>query len=356
MSVVGTAGLRVDAFTYDLPSERIAQLPRAERDASRMLVATATTLRDTCVRDLPGELHPGDLLVGNRTRVRAARLSGSRGGGGRAEILVLERHRDGRLTALVRPSRKLPPGSRIALADGLTAVLEGPATGHGGARMVHLRAHDTRLNTADVDAAIEHAGTVPLPPYITAELTCAERYQTVFAQGAPRSAAASTAGLHITSRLLDTLRERGVGFTTLELDIGLGTFAPMTAERVDEHEMHEERYALSADAAASIEQTRRRGGRVVALGTTVVRVLETVGACGGLAASVGRTRLFIRPGHRFRVVDGLVTNFHQPRSSLLVLVAAFLGGERWRDVYAHALVNGYGFLSFGDCMLLWPPS
>ena len=341
------AGLRVRDFAYALPEDRIAQSPAAERDQARLLVATQP-IRNRRVADLPRELRPGDLLVGNHTRVRAARLHGHRPGGGAAELLVLGTIENGGAACLVRPARKLPPGTTVTLGDGLEATIEGPAPGHPGARWVLFS------GAADVDAAIEAHGQTPLPPYITRPIDDPQRYQTVYARGDPASAAAPTAGLHITPALLASLDEAGVGWTTVDLEVGLGTFSPMTAEHVEDHVMHRERYRVDESAAAAIARTRAAGGRIVAVGTTVVRVLESVAAASGeVVAGDGVTELFIRPGHDFRVVDGLVTNFHQPRSSLLVLVAAFCGTTRWRRIYAHALENGYRFLSFGDCMLAW---
>jgi S-adenosylmethionine:tRNA ribosyltransferase-isomerase len=334
-------------FAYPLPPERIAQEPIGQRDQARLLVATQP-IRNRRVADLPEELRPGDLVVANQTRVRAARLRGRRPGGGAAELLVLGAVEAGRAACLVRPARKLPAGTTLHLGDGLEATVEEPSAGHPGARMVRF------TSDGDIDAAIERHGTAPLPPYITRSIDDPERYQTVYARGAAVSAAAPTAGLHITDAVLAALAGRGVGWTTIDLEVGLGTFSPMTAERVEDHVMHEERFHVGAEAAAAIARTRADGGRVVAIGTTVVRVLESVATAGGdVTPGSGSTGLFIRPGHDFHVVDGLVTNFHQPRSSLLVLVAAFCGTTRWREIYAHALEQGYRFLSFGDCMLAW---
>ncbi|MBV8194243.1 MAG: S-adenosylmethionine:tRNA ribosyltransferase-isomerase, partial [Candidatus Dormibacteraeota bacterium] len=194
----------------------------------------------------------------------------------------------------------------------------------------------------------------PLPPYIRTRLDDADRYQTTYARGDPVSAAAPTAGLHFTAETLGALRDAGIGFCTLQLEIGLATFAPIRTRHVDEHRMHEERFAIPVATAEMIEQTRVSGGRIVAVGTTVMRALEAAaGATGTVTTGAGTTRLFITPGHQFRVADALLTNFHQPRSSLLVLLAAFIGMQRWRDAYAHALDTGYRFLSLGDCMLCW---
>lgn len=337
----------VSGYAYRLPPERVAQTPLAERDASRLLLVAGGRPTDHRFTDLPDLLNPGDLLVANDTRVRAARLRGTRPAGGAVEILVLGRIADGRFTCLTRPARRLPAGSVVHIRDGVRARIEGPAPGHPGARLVSLE------GAADAEAVIERIGSVPLPPYIRSGLAGPGRYQTVYAAGPPRSAAAPTAGLHFTGRVLRRLETRGIGWAALRLEVGLGTFAPMTADRVADHVMHGERFEIPPPVADRIGVTRAAGGRIVAVGTTAVRALESAaGVDGRVAAGQGETRLFIRPGHRFRVVDGMVTNFHQPRSSLLVLVAALLG-PAWKRAYAHALLSGYRFLSFGDCMLAW---
>jgi S-adenosylmethionine:tRNA ribosyltransferase-isomerase len=341
--------LNTAAFDYTLPAGRIAQAPAEPRDASRLLHrATDGTISDHRFTDLPALLRPGDLLVANDTTVRAARLSGERDGGGPAEVLLLERRDHHHFTALVRPGRRLHAGARIECGGGLLVTVEGPADGHPGARVV-------RLDVAgDVELAIAAAGAVPLPPYITTPLADPSRYQTVYATGAPASAAAPTAGLHVTERVQEGLAAAGVGWVTVRLDVGLGTFAPITATQITAHRMHEERCTVPAASADRIAATRAAGGRVIAVGTTTVRTLESHAAAdGALQPGTLSTSLFITPGYRFRVVDGLLTNFHQPRSSLLVLLAAFLGMDAWRATYAHALAGGYRFLSFGDCMLCW---
>jgi S-adenosylmethionine:tRNA ribosyltransferase-isomerase len=344
----GTATAR---FDYPLPPERIAQQPLAERDASRLLhLPPAGPPQDRSFRDLPRLLRPGDLLVVNDTRVRAARLRARRPQGGAAELLVLGPLGSGAHACLVRPARRLPPGTRLACDVGLRATVGGAAPGHAGAREVRFEPS----GGAGVDAAIEAAGRVPLPPYIRRALDDPQRYQTVYAAGEPGSAAAPTAGLHFTPAVLAALTAAGVERTAVRLEVGLGTFAPIRHETVEDHPMHEERYTLPPGAAAAVAAARARGGRVVAVGTTAVRVLESRARDDGtVEAGEGVTRLYLRPGSPVRVVDGLLTNFHQPRSSLLVLLAAFLGGERWREAYDHALRGGYRFLSFGDCMLCW---
>jgi S-adenosylmethionine:tRNA ribosyltransferase-isomerase len=334
-------------FDYPLPSERIAQTPLEPRDRSRLLHLTpGGGLTDHVFTQLPELLRPGDLLVANDTRVRAARLEGRREGGGPAEVLLLERIDTTHFTALVRPGRRLREGSQVRVGD-LCITVEGPAPGHAGARVVALEAD------GDIDAVIAAVGTAPLPPYIHAPLIDPRRYQTLYAAGPPASSAAPTAGLHFTATVQEALAARGVGWTTLQLDVGLGTFAPITVDDVRAHRMHAERCALAPEIAARIDEVRAAGGRVIAVGTTVVRTLEShVDEAGALHPGELSTDLFITPGHRFCVVDGLLTNFHQPRSSLLVLLAAF-AGDAWRRAYDHALARGYRFLSFGDCMLCW---
>ena len=346
----GTATWALERFDYPLPPERIAQTPLEPRDSSRLLhLARDGTLRDHAFLDLPRLLRPGDLLVANDTRVRAARLRGRREDGGRAEVLLLDRLGEDRYTALVRPGRRMREGTRVAAAAGLGVEVQGPAGGHPGARLVRLT-----VPGGDVEAAIAAAGEEPLPPYIRTPLADRERYQTVYAEGAAESAAAPTAGLHFTARVSRALAERGVGWTTVRLEVGLGTFAAIAAPDIRAHRMHAERCSLPAETVEAVERTRSRGGRVVAVGTTVVRTLESrAGADRRLRPGSGSTELFITPGHRFAVVDGLLTNFHQPRSSLLVLLAAFVGAAGWRGAYDHALASGYRFLSFGDCMLCW---
>jgi S-adenosylmethionine:tRNA ribosyltransferase-isomerase len=338
-------------YDYELPEDRVAQTPPAERDASRLLHVPPGTgpLEDRAFRDLPDLLREGDLLVLNDTRVRAARLRTTTEHGGTVELLVLQALGDGRYSCLVRPGRRLKPGRTISFQGGLTATVEGGTPGHPGARLVRFHSED-----GDTDATIERLGTVPLPPYIHEELPDGERYQTVYAQSPPQSAAAPTAGLHFTPRVLEALHRKGIRTTTVRLEVGLGTFAPIRAERVDTHEMHEERFELPPQAAEDIAATRSSDGRVIAVGTTAVRTLESCATHGGaVEPQQGATRLFIKPGTPFRVVDGMLTNFHAPRSSLVVLVSAFIGRNRWRQAYDHALQHGYRFLSFGDCMLCW---
>lgn len=334
-------------YSYDLPVDRIAQRPLPDRDASRLLQVEGSGVTDHGFTELPDLLRPGDLLVANDTRVRAARLHWVRPGGGRSELLILGAISGNAYSCLVRPARRHPVGSIIDIAPDLRARIDRAASGHLGARIVEFEAD------GDVAQAIERHGSVPLPPYIHHHLDDPERYQTVFSAGEPLSAAAPTAGLHFTDEVLTRLRGRGIGWATVSLEVGLGTFAPITEARVDDHVMHEERFAIPQTTARLIADAQENGGRVIAVGSTVVRTLETASSRdGSVRAGAGVTRLFIRPGHRFRVVDGMLTNFHQPGSSLLVMVAA-LAGPGWRNAYDHALRGSYRFLSFGDCMLVW---
>jgi S-adenosylmethionine:tRNA ribosyltransferase-isomerase len=329
-------------YHYDLPTGAIAQAAIEPRDSARLLVAA--TLDDRRFSDLPELLAPGDLLVVNRTRVRAARLRGAKAvGGGAVEVLLLRRRPDQIWEALIKPARRIRPGIGLDLGDLHATVLAGPEAG-----MVVL---SLESDGGDVEDAVAAAGTVPLPPYFHGVLDDPERYQTVFATTVG-SAAAPTAGLHFTPRLLDRLAARGVERTEVDLEVGLDTFRPMTVESINEHTMHRERYEVPEAAVEAVAAARGRGGRVVAVGTTVVRTLETAGSRDGLILpGTGESDLFITPGYRFGVVDAVITNFHAPRSTLIVMVAAMLG-EHWRTVYRHALAAGYRFLSFGDAMYI----
>jgi S-adenosylmethionine:tRNA ribosyltransferase-isomerase len=331
--------MRVEEFTYPLPDLAIAQEPIEPRHDSRLL--DTRDLSDHRFLDLPHLLASGDLVVVNDTKVRSARLVGVKAeSGGRVELLVLRTTADGHWEALARPSRRLRPGARIEF-PGLTAtIVAGP---ENGLVVVDLEA-------GDVDEAIQMAGEVPLPPYFKGHLADPNRYQTMFAR-LPGSAAAPTAGLHFTDEVVAGLGRRGIEVVTIDLHVGIDTFRPMTVEMIEEHRMHTEWCSVPEATVDAIRATRERGGSVVAIGTTVVRALESSAGPGGtLTAGARETDLFLRPGSRFQVVDTLVTNFHVPGSTLMVLVAAFMG-ERWRDVYRHALEEGYRFLSFGDAML-----
>lgn len=298
-------------------------------------------MSDHTFLELADLLDPADLLVVNETRVRAARLIGTRRGtGGRVELLLLEHLDDGTWEALARPSRRLRPGVVIEFDDLMATVVDHPEEGR-------LR---VAIDAEDEEAAVNSAGTVPLPPYFTGTLPSSDRYQTMFA-AEPGSAAAPTAGLHFTPQVTDLLAKRGIEIATVDLHVSLDTFRPMAVDDIEDHRMHSEWCSVPAATTDAISRARQRNGRVVAVGTTVVRTLESLSdGEGGVTSGEKRTELFLKPGSRFEVVDVLVTNFHLPGSTLLVLLAAFMG-EGWRDAYEAALQRGYRFLSFGDAML-----
>jgi S-adenosylmethionine:tRNA ribosyltransferase-isomerase len=352
-------------FDYDLPPSAIAQHPIEPRDAARLLVHERAydQTSDRHVRDLPEILRAGDLLVVNDTRVRPARLYGRRASGGRVELLLLtpEGNSTSSWRAFVRPAKRLHAGDALELEGGLvraTAVrrIDGE-DGRPGPEWVLDLEPDGRF--ASLEQALESAGRMPLPPYIhrdpdgdPADANDRERYQTVFA-ARTGAIAAPTAGLHFTSALMDRLRASGIGIASLTLHVGAGTFLPMQTEDLGEHAMHAEDYVLPQDTVDAIAHARARGGRVIAVGTTSARVLEScTDESGAMHAGSGSTRLFIQPGRTFRGIDGLLTNFHLPRSTLVVLVSAFAGRDRVLRLYREALERGYRFYSFGDAMLL----
>jgi len=342
-------------FDYELPRSAIAQTPLAERDASRLLVLERGSGKTSHrgFRELPALLHSGDLLVVNRSRVLPARLLGRLRGGGAAEILLLRdvsaEHAGGAWEAFVRPGRRLRPGDRIVIGAELEATVETRAIAEDGRRRLRLAAPHGELGLA-----LERSGLPPLPPYIRrkAEPGDRERYQTVFARE-PGSVAAPTAGLHFTQGLLARLAERGVERAEIVLHVGPGTFQPVKVEHVESHRVAPEPFAVPEETAQAVRRARARGGRVVAVGTTVVRALETAARDDRtLEAKEGETGLVVFPGFRFRVVDALLTNFHLPRSSLLLLVSALAGRERVLSAYAEAIAAGYRFYSYGDAMLI----
>jgi S-adenosylmethionine:tRNA ribosyltransferase-isomerase len=336
----------VEVLEYELPPSAIAQRPVEPRSAARLLVSLdpCRPPRHLTVADLPDLLAAGDLLVVNETKVLPARLHLRKRTGGAVEVLLLEQGADpAEWEALVRPSRRVPPGTELVAGpvagtdvgtNEILVVVVGEALA-GGRRSVRV--------VGDIEAH----GVLPLPPYIHEPLADPARYQTVYA-AVPGSVAAPTAGLHLTDEVLERCRAREIGVATVDLAVGLDTFRPIEVDDADRHPMHSERYSVPAATWAACEATRRRGGRVVAVGTTTVRSLEAAAATGTLQ---GRTDLFIRGDYRFKVVDVLLTNFHMPRSSLLLLIDAFTAG-RWRGLYTTALDEGYRFLSFGDAMLV----
>lgn len=354
---VGAYRLRTSDFSYDLPEELIAQHPVEPRDASRLLVLDRETgaIQHERFRDLGQFLRPGDLLVANESRVIPARVYGRKvPTGGKVELLLLSRRNDTIWEALVQ-GRRVRPGDRIGLSKGGELLEDNsyPAIGEviadtpSGGRLLRF--------DQPIDGLLDGLGVMPLPPYIHETLDDPERYQTVYAR-IRGSAAAPTAGLHFTPQLLQRLTHQGVEFGFVLLHIGLDTFRPVTEERVEEHVIHSEYCELSADVAARINRAKREGRRIVAVGTTSVRVLETAaqGAAEGdvVAPWRGATRLYIYPGYQFKAVDALITNFHLPRSSLLMLVSAFASREHILHAYAEAVERRYRFYSLGDSMLI----
>lgn len=332
--------LMASDFDYELPTVAIAQAAIEPRDSARLLVAS--TLEDRTIMDLPALLDPGDLIVVNETRVRPARLTATKPTGGSVEVLLTKRRDEMTWEALVRPARRVHAGTTMTAGPLSIEVLDEPERGLATVRVD---------GDGDTDDLLPGVGEIPLPPYFHGQLDDDERYQTMFAKTVG-SSAAPTAALHFTPRLIAGLSDYGVEITAVDLEVGLNTFRPMEEGPVENHRIHRERYRVPETAAASIDAARARGNRVVAVGTTVVRTLETAATGqGGVRPGVGDSDLFITPGHRFTVVDAVVTNFHAPRTTLLVLLAAAIG-DRWRAVYEHALANGYRFLSFGDAMFV----
>jgi S-adenosylmethionine:tRNA ribosyltransferase-isomerase len=332
-------------FYYHLPEELIAQQPLPERSASRLLCMERSSgrLSDRKFSDLPELLNPGDLLVFNNTEVIPARLYAHKTSGGRVEILVERLLGARECLAQVRASKSPKPGGVLVLEDGSELQVLERQEG-----FFHLRSA-----AADLMELLKNLGHMPLPPYITRADTEADRrrYQTVYAE-TPGAVAAPTAGLHFDEDLLERLRDKGVEFTTVTLHVGAGTFQPVRVEQIEEHEMHAEWLEVTQAACDAVADARQRGGRVVAVGTTAVRSLETAAQGGSLEPFSGDSRIFIYPPYRFRVVDALITNFHLPESTLLMLVSAFAGHENTLAAYRHAVERGYRFFSYGDATLL----
>lgn len=350
--------MRTSELDFHLPPELIASRPPEERDGGRLLVVDGDRREDARVLDLGDRIPSGALLVVNDTRVLRARLLGKKEGtGGRVEIFLLEPLGAGsegraRWKALGRSSKPLRPGARVLVDGGALTVTVADGRCDDATLEVDLAAADGR----DVDAAIESAGHVPLPPYVDRadDAVDAERYQTVFARR-PGAVAAPTAGLHLSERLLERLRDRGVEVASCTLHVGLGTFQPVAVDDLDDHPMHSERFEVSDALADAVAAARERGAPVVAVGTTAVRSLESAAdpaRDGRVRACSGETRLLIQPGHRFRVVDALLTNFHLPKSTLIALVSAFAGRAAVRAAYAHAIEQRYRFFSYGDAMFI----
>jgi len=337
--------MQLDDFDYHLPEQLIAQAPAPERRQSRLLHLEGASGRisDHLFPDIQQLLRGGDLLVLNDTRVIKARLTGHKDSGGAIEILIERVTGEREALAQIRASHAPKPGMRLRVGGGLELAVV--------AREGEL--YRLAFPDDDVFAQIERHGAVPLPPYIghAADAADESRYQTVYAKK-PGAVAAPTAGLHFDEALLDALRAQGVDTAFLTLHVGAGTFQPVRVQNIAEHRMHSECYSLSPETVAAIEAARTRGGRVVAVGTTSLRALESAAAGGVLRAGAAETALFVTPGYRFRIVDALVTNFHLPKSTLLMLVSAFAGIDNIRRAYAHAVAQRYRFFSYGDAMLL----
>lgn len=339
--------MKTSDFYFDLPEELIAQTPLQRRDGSRLLTLDKETgeTGHHHFYDLPSMLRPGDCLVLNNSRVLPARLLGKRSGGGACEILLLIDRGDKVWECLVRPGKKLRTGARITFGEGeLSAEIVGEV--EGGNRLVRFEYEGIFLEV------LERLGKMPLPPYIREELEDGERYQTVYSK-VVGSAAAPTAGLHFTEELLEQLKTKGVKVCYVTLHVGLGTFRPVKADNLDEHEMHSEYCVISRETAETINQTKREGGRVICVGTTSCRTIESwANEDGTMEEKAGWTNIFIYPGYRFKVLDALVTNFHLPESTLIMLVSALAGRENVLAAYEEAVREKYRFFSFGDAMFI----
>ncbi|WP_327084240.1 tRNA preQ1(34) S-adenosylmethionine ribosyltransferase-isomerase QueA [Streptococcus suis] len=336
-------------FDFDLPEELIAQVPLEKRDSSKLLILDREkrSMVDSHFDHIIDQLNPGDALVMNNTRVLPARLYGYKPETmGHVELLLLKNTQGDQWEVLAKPAKRLKVGTTVAFGDGrLTATIVEELE-HGG-RIVEFSYEGIFLEV------LESLGEMPLPPYIHEKLEDRERYQTVYAKE-NGSAAAPTAGLHFTQELLEKIEAKGVKLVYLTLHVGLGTFRPISVDNVDEHEMHSEFYNLSAEAAQTLNQVKDSGGRIVSVGTTSIRTLETIGNKfdGRLEADSGWTNIFIKPGYNFRIVDAFSTNFHLPKSTLVMLVSAFAGREFTLDAYKHAVEERYRFFSFGDAMFI----
>ncbi len=348
--------MKLSDFDFHLPEDLIATRPATPRSSARLLVANGDETSDAHVFDLPDWLQPGDRLVLNDTRVIPARLSGRRHRdsaqgpvSAAIEATLLEPQADGTWTALIKPLKKVKPGEDIRFSDELSATLDRVEDGQA-----HLRFN---LTGEDFDTALEQAGAMPLPPYIAAKRPADEQdktdYQTIWARNSG-AVAAPTASLHFDSAVMQALQARGVAITHVTLHVGAGTFLPVKVEDVTTHKMHAEWGRVSEAAAQEIRDTKAAGGRVIPVGTTALRLIESAARGGDIQAWEGETDIFIYPGFQFNVTDALMTNFHLPKSTLLMLVSALMGQDRMRDVYAHAIEQKYRFFSYGDASLLVP--
>ena len=336
-------------FDFDLPEELIAQTPLEKRDASRLLVVDKETgaFSDQHFDQIIDQLQPGDALVMNNTRVLPARLYGSKPEtGGHVELLLLKNTKGDDWEVLAKPAKRLRVGSQISFGDGRLTATVVEELDHGG-RIVRFGYEGIFLEV------LESLGEMPLPPYIHEKLADRERYQTVYAKE-NGSAAAPTAGLHFTEELLEQIAAKGVKLVYLTLHVGLGTFRPVSVDSLDDHEMHSEFYSLSEEAAQTLRQVKANGGRVIAVGTTSIRTLETIGSKfqGQIQADSGWTNIFIKPGYDWKIVDAFSTNFHLPKSTLVMLVSAFAGRSLTLEAYEHAIAERYRFFSFGDAMFI----
>ncbi|MEO1621143.1 MAG: tRNA preQ1(34) S-adenosylmethionine ribosyltransferase-isomerase QueA [Cyanobacteria bacterium J06632_3] len=351
--------LVLSAYSYDLPASRIAQHPVTPRDHSKLLVVTdANTHQHSHFYELTDWLRPGDLLVLNNTKVIPARLLGRKSSGAAVEVLLVEPLDGERWLALVRPGKRIQPGAEILFGPEdqplLRALVESKDSPTGGRVVRLVPAVAGEVEAPSIEALIDQLGQVPLPPYITSSESLPEQYQTVYAEK-KGAIAAPTAGLHFTQDLFTQLAEKGIETTEITLHVGIGTFRPVEVSDIKTHEMHKERIEVSAETVEKIRETKANGGRVITVGTTSTRALEGVAAiCGKLAPYEGRTDLFIYPGYQWQVIDGMITNFHLPGSSLLMMVSALIGRERLMQIYEDAIAQDYRFYSFGDAMLILP--
>ena len=359
---------QLSAYSYDLPADRIAQNPAIPRDSAKLLVVDSPTTHQHCsFHNLEDLLQPGDLLVLNNTQVIPARLFGhkkidlpNKKVGAPVEVLLIEPLDYERWLALVKPGRRLQPGAIIAFGDPqkplMTAIVESRDAETGGRilRLIPAEPTNPSEEATSIEALIYQLGQVPLPPYITESEALPEQYQTVFAQK-KGAVAAPTAGLHFTDRLLNALKQKGIQTTEITLHVGIGTFRPVEVTDIETHQMHQERIEVSAETVEKIQQTKANGGRVIAVGTTSTRALEGAAAVTGtLQPYTGKTEIFIYPGYQWKVIDGLITNFHLPESSLLMMVSALIGRKRLMVLYEEAITQNYRFYSFGDAMFILP--
>ncbi len=356
---------QLSAYDYALPTHYIAQKPVSPRDSARLLAITSPTEHRHCVfRDVLDLLRPGDLLVLNNTRVIPARLFGQKPSGSQVEVLLVEEISRNRWLALVKPGRRLKPGTTIqfSLPEVITQS-PSPPSPPSPPIIATIVATDESINGRIIDFEVPfdqdlwdvlpHVGTIPLPPYVTNADVDSDRYQTVYS-AQPGAIAAPTAGLHFTPELLHMLEDRGIPHTFITLHVGVGTFRPVEVDDITTHQMHHEWIDIPEQTVERILTTQQQGGRIIAVGTTVTRALETAAQTGSLTPYRGKTNLFIYPGYQWRVVDGLITNFHLPKSSLLMLVSALIGRPRLLALYEEAIAQHYRFYSFGDAMIILP--